>query len=300
MNRGVWYAVGAYAAWGLFPLYWKALHRVPAGQLLGHRIVWSCLLLFAIVLLSRQGKALWAAASSPRVLGLYACSAVLIAVNWLTYIWAVNAGFIVEASLGYFLNPLISVLMGVLFLRERLRPWQWLSISLAAAGMSYLTWVHGSLPWIALTLAVSFALYGLVKKLAPLGSLHGLTLETAILLPAALSYLLWRQGQGGGAFLHSGRLSDMLLVGAGPVTTVPLLLFSASARRIPLSLLGVLQYISPVLQFSIGVLVYHEAFTRARFVGIGTVWLALILFAAEGYLVGRARPMDGMLEHTRS
>jgi len=168
---------------------WKALRHVPAGQVLCHRIVWSCLLLFAVVLISRQGKALRTAASSPRVLGIYAFSAVLIGINWLIYIWAVNAGFIVEASLGYFLNPLISVLLGVLFLRERLRLWQWLSVGLAAAGISYLTWAHGSLPWISLTLAFTFALYGLVKKLAPLGSLHGLTLETAILLPAAMLYL---------------------------------------------------------------------------------------------------------------
>lgn len=289
MNRGIWYAIGAYATWGLFPIYWKALHQVPAGQVLGHRIVWSCLLLLGIVFLSRQGKALKAAATSPKVLGIYACSAVLIGINWLTYIWAVNAGFIVEASLGYFLNPLISVLLGVFFLRERLRPWQWLSIGLAAAGISFLTWAHGSLPWISLTLAVSFALYGLVKKLAPLGALHGLTLETAILLPAALLYLLGFLGGGGGAFLHAGGVSGLLLIGAGPVTTVPLLLFAAAARRIELSLLGVLQYISPVLQFSIGVFVYHEAVTRARFIGIGTIWLALALFATEGFLVSRAR-----------
>jgi chloramphenicol-sensitive protein RarD len=285
----MWYAIGAYATWGLFPLYWKALRHVPAGQVLSHRIVWSCLLLFAIVLLTRQGKAFRTAASSPRVVGICACSSALIGINWLTYIWAVNAGFIVEASLGYFLNPLISVLLGVLFLRERLRLWQWLSVGLAAAGMSYLTWAHGSLPWIALTLALTFALYGLVKKLAPLGALHGLTLETAILLPAALFYLFWCQEEGSGAFLHSGALSDLLMIGAGPVTTIPLLLFAAAARRIPLSLLGVLQYISPTLQFSIGVFVYHEPFTRDRFIGIGTVWLALILFATEGFLASRAR-----------
>lgn len=299
VKRGVWYALGAYGAWGLFPLYWKALQHVPAGQVLSHRIVWSCLLLLAVVLLAGQGRILRTAAATPRVLGIYAGSAVLIGVNWLTYIWAVNAGYIVEASLGYFLTPLLSVFLGVFFLREGLRGWQWASIGLAAAGMSYLAWSHGSMPWIALTLAASFSLYGLIKKLAPLNALHGLTLETAILFPVALAYLL-AASRGGiaGAFPHSGALAVFLLVGAGPVTTVPLLLFAAAARRIPLSLLGVLQYISPVLQFSIGVLVYHEPLPRARFIGIGTVWLALLLFATEGYLVARARRLDSHYERS--
>jgi chloramphenicol-sensitive protein RarD len=292
MNRGIGYAIGAYATWGLFPIYWKALRHVPAGQVLSHRIVWSCLFLIAIVLLSRQGSALNTAAFSPKVLSIYAFSSLLIGANWLTYIWAVNAGYIVEASLGYFLNPLISVLLGVVILGERLRGGQWASISLAAGGLSYLTWAHGALPWIALTLASTFALYGLIKKLAPLGSLHGLTLETALLLPLAALYLLRCERTGVGAFLQAGALSDLLLIGAGPVTTVPLLLFAAAARRIPLSLLGVLQYISPVLQFTIGVLVYHEPFTRDRAIGIGTVWLSLIVFAAEGYVAARARRTD--------
>ncbi|PIX47884.1 MAG: EamA family transporter RarD, partial [Anaerolineae bacterium CG_4_8_14_3_um_filter_59_70] len=190
MNKGIWYAVGAYAVWGLFPIYWKWLHQVPALQLLSHRIGWSFFLLLAVILATRQWQAFRAAALNRRVLRIYLIAAVLIGVNWLTYVWAVNAGFIVETSLGYFINPLLSVLMGVLFLRERLRAWQWVPIGMATAGVLYLTFAYGALPWIALTLAFSFGLYGLIKKVAPLSSLYGLTLETGILFLPALAYLL--------------------------------------------------------------------------------------------------------------
>jgi len=301
MNKGVWYAVGAYVAWGLFLVYWKWLHQVPALQLLSHRIVWSSLLLLAVILLTKQWPAFRAAALTWRVLRIYLISAVLIGVNWLTYVWAVNAGFIVETSLGYFINPLLSVLMGVVFLRERLRAWQWLPIGLATAGVLYLTFVyrvsvaegltaHGTLPWIALTLAFSFGLYGLIKKVAPLSSLHGLTLETGILFLPALAYLLYSDVTGQGAFLHTGTGSDLLLVGAGAVTTVPLLMFAAGARRIPLSLVGILQYITPTMQLLLGVLVYKEPFTHTRLIGFGIVWIALIIFGVEGFISHRAQP----------
>ncbi|NCP16002.1 EamA family transporter RarD, partial [bacterium] len=204
MNKGIWYAVGAYAVWGLFPIYWKWLHQVPALQLLSHRIGWSFFLLLAVILATRQWQAFRAAALNRRVLRIYLIAAVLIGVNWLTYVWAVNAGFIVETSLGYFINPLLSVLMGVLFLRERLRAWQWVPIGMATAGVLYLTFAYGALPWIALTLAFSFGLYGLIKKVAPLSSLYGLTLETGILFLPALAYLLVANAAGQGAFLHAG------------------------------------------------------------------------------------------------
>ncbi len=296
MKKGIWYAVGAYLAWGLFPVYWKWLHQVPALQLLSHRIVWSSLLLLAVILLTKQGQAFRAAALTWRVLRIYLISAVLIGVNWLVYVWAVNAGFIVETSLGYFINPLLSVLMGVVFLRERLRAWQWLPIGLATAGVLYLTFTFGALPWIALTLAFSFGLYGLIKKVAPLNSLYGLTLETGILFLPALAYLLYSDVTGQGAFLHTGTGSDLLLVGAGAVTTVPVLMFAAGARRIPLSLVGILQYIPPTMQFLLGVLVYKEPFTHTRLIGFGIVWIALIIFGVEGFLAHRNQPVAAVAD----
>ncbi len=289
MKRGIWYAVAAYGLWGLLPVYWKWLHAVPAPQLLSHRIAWSCAMLLVVIVGQRRWPDFRSQALTGRVVRAYLPAAALIGLNWLTYVWAVNAGFIVETSLGYFINPLLSVLMGVIFLRERLRAGQWLPIGLAAAGVLYLTFVYGSLPWIALTLAVTFALYGLVKKLAPLNSLYGLTLETGLLLVPALGVLLAAGASGQGAFLQGGPASDLLLVGAGLVTTVPLLLFASAAQRIPLSLVGVLQYLAPTLQFLLGVLVYHEPFSGAQWIGFGLVWVALLLFGVEGVLAYRAR-----------
>jgi chloramphenicol-sensitive protein RarD len=289
MNKGAFYAIGAYALWGLLPVYWKWLRHVPAQQVLCHRILWSFITLFIIILISRQWRTFREAVADLRVLRAYAIAAVLISINWLTYIWAVNAGFIVETSLGYFINPLFSVLLGVIFFRERLRPWQWAAIGLAAAGVVYLTYAYGSLPWIALTLAVTFGAYGLVKKTAPLGSLHGLTLETLVLLVPAIMFLVYSHRAGNGALFHSGAISDALLMGAGIITAVPLLLFSSAARRIPLSLIGILQYIAPTLQFLLGVLVYREPFTATKFIGFGIVWAALIIYGVEGLMAYRAQ-----------
>lgn len=290
MNKGIWYAVGAYATWGLFPVYWKWLHRVPALQLLNHRIIWSFLTLFIIILFLRRRKTFQTVALTPRILGASLMAAVLISINWLTYVWAVNAGFIIETSLGYFINPLLSVLMGVFFFRERLRPWQWVPLGLAAAGVLYLTFAYDSPPWIALTLAFSFGIYGIVKKTAALGSFYGLTLETGILLLPATLYLLYVEKAGQGAFLHTGTILDILLVGSGLVTAIPLLMFASAARRIPLSLLGILQYIAPTLQFLLGVLVYREPFTHAQLIGYGLVWMALIIFGLESLIAYRTQP----------
>ncbi|MBN1428881.1 MAG: EamA family transporter RarD [Anaerolineae bacterium] len=282
MNKGTWYAIGAYALWGLLPVYWKALHAVPALQLMGHRVVWSCLALYVGTLLARRLKAFRIAILKPQVIRIYVIAAILIGINWLTYVWAVNANFIVETSLGYFINPLFSVLLGVVFFRERLRLWQWIPIGLAVVGVLYLTIAYGSLPWIALTLALSFGLYGLVKKMAPLGSLYGVMLETSILFLPAVGYLLYSNGIGQGAFLHTDALASILLIGAGPVTMIPLLMFSSAAQRIPLSLVGILQYIAPTLQLLLGVLVYGEDFTVERFIGFGIVWIALIIYGVDG------------------
>jgi chloramphenicol-sensitive protein RarD len=295
MNKGIWYGIGAYVTWGLFPIYWKWLHNVPAVQLISHRILWSLLMLSVFILVSRQWHTFRVEALKPRVLRIYLAAALLLGVNWLVYVWAVNAGFIVQVSLGYYINPLFNVLLGLLFLHEHLRPTQWVPLGLAAAGVLYLTFAYGSLPWIAVTLAFSFGLYGLVKKTAPLGSLYGLTLETGLLFLPALITLLYVETIGQGAFFHTGAISDVLMVGAGLMTTIPLLMFASAARRIPLSLVGILQYIAPTLQFLLGVLVYAEPFTRAQLIGFSIVWIALILFAVEGYLASRAKRAEPVI-----
>lgn len=287
MNKGILNGLAAYALWGFFPIYWKLLHGVPALQVIGHRIAWSFVLLIIVILVSKQWKEFRAAALVPQTIAIYSIAAVLLSVNWLIYVWGVNAGFIVETSLGYFINPLISVLLGVIFLRERLRNLQWLPVGLAAAGVLYLTVTYGRLPWIALSLAFSFGIYGLVKKLAPLGSLYGLTLETALVFPLALLYLAFVGFTGTGSFLHEAALIDILLIGTGAVTSIPLLMFASAARQIPLTMIGVLQYIAPTIQFLIGVFIYHEPFGQSRLIGFGLVWVALIIFWVENYLASR-------------
>ena len=292
MKKGVLYGIGAYLLWGLFPIYWKWLESVPAIQLISHRIIWSFVLLAIIVFVTQQWKAFRSAVLSPKVILIYLASAIFLSINWLTYVWAINSGYVVESSLGYFINPLLSVLLGVLFLREKLRTWQWVPIGLAAVGVTYVAISYGQFPWIALTLACSFAIYGLIKKTAPLGSLYGLTLETGLLFVPAVAFLLIMEGQGQGAFLHSGSVKDLLMAGAGVVTTIPLLMFASAAQRIPLSMVGVLQYITPTMQFLLGVLVYHEPFNQSHLIGFCIVWLALIIFWAEGFLASRrSRPV---------
>ena len=283
MNKGLLYGIGAYVLWGFFPIYWKLLHHIPALELIGHRIVWSFLLLSAIILVTRK-EADFRASLNARTVGIYSVAALLVGGNWLTYVWAVNAGHIVETSLGYFINPLFSVLLGVVVLREKLRPAQWVPILLALIGVVYLTLTFGRLPWIALTLAFTFGFYGLVKKLAPLSSRYGLTLETGLLFIPALVYLGIAQVNGTGAFLYTGMTDAGLLVGAGVVTTIPLLMFASAARRIPLTSIGVLQYLAPTIQFLIGVFLYREPFDHTQLIGFSLVWVALILFWGESYL----------------
>lgn len=286
-NKGILYGIGAYALWGFFPIYWKLLHHVPALELLSHRIAWSFILMMAYIFFSQQG-ADFRRQLSWRTAGIYLIAALLIGVNWGTYVWAVNAGHIVETSLGYFINPLVSVLLGLVILREKLRPTQWIPILLALIGVLYLTVTFGRLPWIALTLAFSFGFYGLAKKLAPLSSLYGLTLETGLLFIPALAFLGIAEINGTGAFLHTGLSSDLLMLGAGVVTTIPLLMFASAAKQIPLTMIGLLQYLAPTIQFLIGVFVYHEPFDTTRLIGFSIVWLALIIFGAESYLSHRA------------
>jgi chloramphenicol-sensitive protein RarD len=286
---GFWSGVAAYTIWGLVPLYWKRLEHVPAIQVLGHRIVWSLAVLLLLVAATRRRGL---ANVSPRVAGLYAIAAALIAANWFLYIYAVNAGFIVETSLGYYITPLVNVLFGVVFFHERMRPAQRLAIAVAAIGVLELTYAYGALPWIAFGLAASFGTYGLAKKKAPLDPLEGLTLETAILAPVAILFLavLYRGGEG--AFLRTGITSDALLIGGGLVTTVPLLLFAAAVRSVPLSVIGILQYIGPTLQFLLGVFVYDEPFSRMQLIGFSIVWVALAIYAGDSL---RARLAAGVM-----
>jgi chloramphenicol-sensitive protein RarD len=282
-TRAAWYVGLSYTIWGFFPIYWKALAGISSLQLICHRIVWSFLILAVMIARSRDFRAMWQAAQSPRILIIYTVAGVAIAANWLLYVWAVGVNEIVQISLGYFINPLLSVVLGMVVFHERLRRLQWVSVALAAAGVVYLTVALDSVPWIALVLAASFGTYGLMKKLAPLGPVQGLTFETGILFIPASAYLMVEELAGRGAFLHAGPLRNMLMLGGGPITTLPLLMFAAGVRRIPLSLVGMLQYINPTLQFTIGVVLYKEPFTRVQLVGFGLVWSALALFAIEGY-----------------
>lgn len=287
VNKGVLYGIGAYLIWGFFPLYLKMLQAVPAIQIMFHRVVWSFLLFAALILIRKEWGKLKAAVSAAKTLGVYVFAAGLLATNWLVYVWGVNTGHVVETSLGYFINPLVSVALGVVFLRERLRPMQWVPIGLVAVGVLYLTVQHGTLPWIALALAFTFGIYGLLKKISPLGALYGLTLETAILFLPAVGYLFYVESQGNGSFGHTGWEPTLLLVLSGVVTSVPLLMFATAARSIPLSMVGLLQYIAPTCQFLLGVLVFGEPFTQVRLVGFGIIWIALLIFTLEGYLVRR-------------
>jgi len=286
-SKGAWYVGLAYVVWGFFPIYWKALVGISALQLISHRIVWSFLMLIVMIARSAEFLVLWQAMRSPRVALIYTVAAVAIASNWLIFVWAVGINQIVQISLGYFINPLLSVVFGMVVFHERLRRLQWVSVALAAAGVVYLTIALDAVPWIALSLAASFGIYGLMKKLAPLGAVQGLTVETGILFLPAAVYLIVEEVAGRAAFMHAKPLQNILMLGAGPLTTLPLLMFAAGVRRIPLSLVGMLQYVNPTLQITIGVMLYKEPFTRIQLEGFGLVWGALALFAIEGYVTRR-------------
>ena len=287
MNKGLWYAVGAYVLWGLLPLYWKALQAVPAIQIVGHRMVWSLFFVGVLFLFRQQWNEFFEALKHKKIVLIYFVAGAILFLNWFTYVWAVNAGYVVETALGYYINPLVYVLLGVLFLHERLRLWQWVAVSVATAGVLFLTFVYGSLPWIALALAFSFGFYGLVKKTAPLKAVDGLFLETALLFLPALMFLLSQERNGEGAFGHTGFSITLLLIFTGVVTGLPLLLFSAAAQRIPLTTIGILQYLAPTLQFLLGVFLYGEVFDQARLFGFSLIWLALIIYSIENIVARR-------------
>jgi chloramphenicol-sensitive protein RarD len=290
MNPGVVYALLAFFIWGLFPVYFKALHAIPSLEILAHRMAWSMLFLFIVLSVRMQWRWLGPVLRDRRLLARFAGSATLLSGNWGIYIWAVNSGHIVEASLGYFVTPLISVLFGLALLGERMRPLQWVAVAIACAGVLYLSWENGRPPWISIALALTFGGYGLLRKTAKLGALEGLALETMLLLPVALLYLAAVSLHGDSGFMAASLGVKILVVLAGPITAIPLLLFAAAARRIPLSMLGLIQYVTPMLQLLIGVVIYREPFGGPQLLGYGAIWIALAVYSLEG--IARARVRD--------
>ena len=278
--RGAALGAAAYAIWGLFPLYWPLLEPAGALEILAHRVVWSLAVVGVLIGLRRDTGWLRRLRAEPWRLRLLAVAAVVIAVNWGTYIWGVNSHRVVETSLGYFINPVVTVLFGVLLLGERLRRGQWVAIGVAVLAIVVLTVDYGRPPWVALVLALSFATYGLLKKKAGVGAVQSLTVETMVLSPVALIYLVGLQVSGSGTFAH-GTGHTTLLVLAGVVTAVPLLAFGAAALRVPLTTIGLLQYLTPTMQFLIGVLLRHEPMPAARLAGFALVWLALVLLTTD-------------------
>ncbi|MFG6465763.1 EamA family transporter RarD [Roseateles sp. BYS87W] len=278
MNPGILYALGAYLSWGLFPLYFRQIATIPALQVVAHRTIWSLAFVALVLLATRHLH--WLREVSAATWRRFAVSALLIAINWLTYVWAVGNGHVLDASLGYFINPLVNVALGFAVLHERPRPVQWLAVGLAAFGVLWLTVAAGRLPWVALVLAASFGLYGLMRKTAALGAIEGLALETLILAPLALGGLAWWSQAGS---LAGQTAADWAwLIGTGPVTAGALLLFAAGARRIPLATLGLVQYVSPSLQFLLGVFLFREPMDASRLVAFGFIWSALAVYSAEG------------------
>lgn len=279
--RGAIAAIAAFALWGVLPAYWKALDTTPAYEILCHRMFWSLVLTLGLIQLRGGMQVFRRALTVKRNRVIYTVSGILLAVNWLLYIWAVNAGFIVEASLGYFINPLINVFFGMVFFGEKMRRVQWVALFCAFLGVLYLTVYYGKFPWISLVLAFSFATYGVIHKKSDLGSLDALCLETCVLFVPAAAVLVGLGVTGDGTFTQFGISHSLLLVGAGVVTTIPLILFGYAAKRIPLSTLGLFQYLAPSINLVIGVFVYKEDFPQARLVGFAMVWGGLLIFILE-------------------
>ena len=292
MHPGILYATLAYVAWGIFPVYFHQVAAVPAWEVVMHRTLWSMVFVTAVLVARRQLAWVAALRQQPRVVAAFLLSALLLSTNWLIYVWAVHNHHVVDASLGYFILPLVNVAMGYVFLRERPRPGQWMALAVAASGVMWLTVQTGRLPWIALALACTFGFYGLLRKTAVLGALEGLALETALLAPLAVGFLAWWTWTGQAVWVTADAATLGWLVAAGPITAVPLLLFAAGARRIPLATMGVLQYISPSLQFALGVWLFGETVQPARLAGFILIWVALVLYTLEGGLQRRRTITD--------
>ncbi|MEO5876088.1 MAG: EamA family transporter RarD [Streptosporangiaceae bacterium] len=284
-RRGLLYGFAAYGLWGVFPLYFPLLKPAGTGEILAQRIIWTLATVGLLLTIRRRWS--WLPTMTRRQLGLLTVAAVVIAVNWSLYIYAVNSGQTIEAALGYFINPLVTVMLGVIILRERLRRWQWVALGIGGLSVLVLTADYGRPPWISLILACSFGTYGLMKKSAAMPSAESLTIEAAVLFVPAVSLALWLQGDGTAAFGHQGAVNVVLMLTLGLVTAVPLMLFNGAAQRLPLSTIGLLQYTAPVLQFSVGLFVQHEVMPPSRWAGFTLVWLALAILTWDALRTAR-------------
>jgi chloramphenicol-sensitive protein RarD len=278
-RAGVIYSISAYVLWGVLPIYWKSMKQIPSGEILAHRIFWSFLLLIGIILISKKWSEFKRAFSDLKtILGIFFGS-ILISINWLIYIWAVNNNHIIEASLGYYINPLFTILLGIVVLREKPDLWQIVAIVIAAFGVSFLAFQYGQFPWVALSLAISFGLYGLVKKLSKLSSINGLAAETLLVAPMAMGFLFFRLKDAPGLYSGMPLVLTILVLLSGLATSIPLLLFSQGAKRVSLSTLGFVQYLSPSISLLIGIFLYHEAFTSVDKISFGMIWMALAIYS---------------------
>lgn len=292
---GLGYAVLAYGSWGLFPLFWKLLEHLPSLELVAHRVLWSCAAYLVLVLARRRGRELLAALTAGRTLRVIVPSALFIAINWLVFIYAVSTDRVLHASLGYFLNPLVSILLGMVFLGERLRGPQWVAVALAGVGVAFMATLAEGLPWIGLVLAVTFGGYGLLRKVAPVDGLVGATMEAVLLVPLAGGYLTMLALEGSGAMGQLGTRIDLLLVAAGLITAAPLVWFANAARRLPLRTLGFMQYMAPTGQFALAVLVFGEPLTQVHVRGFACIWAAVALFSMESWWDARRRARAGVV-----
>jgi chloramphenicol-sensitive protein RarD len=296
LRRGYAYALGAYLCWGFFPIYFKALRPATPVEILAHRVIWSAIFVALILTVVKRWRSVAALLRRPRTLAGISLAAALIAVNWAVYIYGVNSGHVIETSLGYFINPLVSVLFGLLVFGERLRTWQWVALAIGAVAVLVLTVDYGRLPWIALTLAVTFGSYGLIKKRLGVPPADGLFVESTVLALPALGYMAWLTEHGRSTFVELSAGHAILLAVSGVLTAVPLLLFAGAANRIPLTSIGVLQYVTPILQLLCGVVLYHEPMPPAQLLGFGLVWLALIVFTWDALRHGRRTARTARVE----
>jgi chloramphenicol-sensitive protein RarD len=288
-SLGLLFGVSAYTLWGLFPIYWPLLKPANPLEIVSHRAVWTLVFCFIILALTKSLKSTLSLLKRPKIVAGLFLGSILISINWIIYIYAANNEHVVEASLGYYINPIVVIATGVIVLKEKMRPLQWLAVGIATLGVAVLTIDYGRLPWIALGLALSWGSYGLVKKQLGLGALEGLSIETLLSSGFYLAYLIWLGNQGEGHFTYSLTLT-LLLIGGGAVTAIPLLLFNGSTNRLPLTLIGLLQYITPTIQFCIGVWYYNEDMSTARWVGFLIIWVALMSLAID--LVKSSRSVD--------
>ena len=296
-RRGFFAALSAFLIWGMLPLYIHELAPTPSVQIMAHRVIWACVFVFGYLAIKGELGKVWTALRDARARLLLATSAVLVSINWLIYVWAVSSGHVVESSLGYFINPLVSVLLGVFVLKEKLNRAQWSAVALAALGVLWLTVQVGRPPWIAIALALSFGAYGLIRKKVVVDSVAGLGVETLLIAPVMLAYLAFTLANGSFAFGTLGVKVDVLRVASGAVTAIPLVLFAFGVRRVPLSTIGILQYVGPTLQLVTGVFVFHEPFTQTQLVGFGLIWSALVVYAAEGlWRNRRLKPTAALVE----